>query len=465
MAFNLPRFIAIRTTTFPGHGHLYYNESGSSVSLGESSVFSTLVKIEVERATSNANFVHLRFCHSNRYWSRRANSNVIIAELNKPVEDTKDPSCTLFQPLQVSGQPAGVFFFNHVPTGGRLWVDDMANWGVFVWENPPAWPGHLTFVDWSTLVKLPGHVAFRGDNNRYLRGVSQDGLNYLQFSSNDANELASSHRVLLMSGGQLRITSDHWGGRFWRRSPNWIWADATDQSSLFSSDAQFWPVRVNNTTIGLRNEGNGQFCSRLTAQGKTSMLNAAVRTITTEARLVVQELVSQRNIYNVRYRMENARIFNEMPFLAGSSVVTNTTDQEATSLVEITYQDERSYSFSRSLSLTAGVETRIRTGVPFIVEGEITMSFEINTTLQWDTATTTTRSVMGSGSVPVPARTTARIDYVGTRGTCDIPFSYTQQDTNSTNGQISHTDQIDGIYKGVSCYNFNFVIRSTQRLA
>ncbi|XP_042048276.1 uncharacterized protein LOC121794257 isoform X2 [Salvia splendens] len=372
VAFMLPKFITIKTTSYPDRGHLYYNERQSLVNLGEENVSSTLVKIEVERATSNTNYVHLRFSNSNRYWSRRANSTVIVAESKQPVEDRTDPSCTLFQPVQAAGEVAGVFYLNHVPTGGRLLVDN-TNWGVYVEVNVPDSYGHLTYVDWSTLVKLPAHVAFKGDNNSFLRGVSQDGYNYLQFSSNDPNELASGHRVSFMSDGHVRITSDHFSGLFWRRSPNWIWADANNQSSLSNRDTHFWPVKVDDNTIALRNAGNGQYCKRLTDEGKTSMLNAAVGTITKEARLVVQELVSSRKIYNVRYRMDNARIFDEMPYLAGTSVVTNSSDQDASMTVLITYEDEKSYTFSRSTSLTAGVETSFSAGVPFIAEGTITL--------------------------------------------------------------------------------------------
>ncbi|XP_047961695.1 uncharacterized protein LOC125206488 [Salvia hispanica] len=252
--------------------------------------------------------------------------------------------------------------------------------------------------------------------------------------------------------------------QFWRRSPNWIWADS-DQSSIDDSDTHFWPVKVDNSnTIALRNAGNNNYCARLSTEGKTDMLNADVHNITKQARLVVQELVSQRNIYNVVYRMQDARIYDEMPYIAGSSVLTNSSDQEAAMAVQITYQDEKSYTFSRSLSLTAGVETTFSTGVPFILDGEITVSFEINTTLQWDTVKTNTTSVMASGSIPVPVRSTAVIEYVGTKGTCDVPYSYTQQDKSSTDGSVSYTEQVDGIYKGISFYNFHFVVKSVQAL-
>ncbi|XP_042048282.1 uncharacterized protein LOC121794263 [Salvia splendens] len=463
MAFNLPRFIAITTTSYPDKGHFYYNEGGSTVTLGEQSVFSTLAKIEVERATGNANYVHLRFCYSNRYWSKSATSNVIIAESKQPVEDTKDPSCTLFQAVQAADEAAGVFYLNHVPTGGRLLVDNIETWGLYTEVNPPDTYGHLNYVDWSTLVKLPAHLTFKGDNNSYLRGMAHGGHNYVQFSASDI-DVSCGHRVTLMPDGHVRITSDYWGGQFWRRSPNWIWADS-NESSIDNIDTHFWPVILDDdNTIALINAGNNYYCSRLTQDGKTDMLNAAWSDIYDSGKMVVQELVSERNVYNVKYRMEDARIYDEAPYVAGSSQLDNPSDEEAAMAVSITYQDEKSYTFSRSFSLTAGVETKFQAGVPFIVDGEITVSLEINTTLQWDTTTTTTTSVTASGSVPIPARSSAVIEYVGTRGSCDIPYSYTQQDRSSIDGTISYTEQVDGIYRGVSSYNFHFVVKSIQAL-
>ncbi|XP_042048244.1 uncharacterized protein LOC121794231 [Salvia splendens] len=463
MVFMLPRFIAIRSTRYPDKGHLYYDEKQSTVHIGEESVFSTLVKIEVERATSNTNYVHLRFSNSNRYWSKRVGGNGIDAVSKKPEEDIKEPSCTLFQPVEVSGEGEGVFQLIYVPTGHRVLVDP-EYWGIFVVEeNPSSWYGSLKYVDWSTLVKLPPHVAFKGDNGRYLTGVSQDGYNYLQYSSSGIDP-SCGHRVYLMPEGHVRITSDHWGGKFWRRSPNWIWADS-HASSINNPDTHFWPVKLgHDNTIALRNAGNNRHCSRLSQDWKTDMLNAAWIEIHDVGKMEVQELVSERNVYNVKYRMEDARIYDEEPYIAGSSQLDNHSDQEAAMSVSITYTDEKSYTFSRSMSLTAGVETTFSTGVPFIVEGKITVSFQINTTLQWDATTTTTTSVTASGSIPIPAKTSAVIEYVGTQGTCDVPYSYTQQDQSSTDGTISYTEQVDGIYKGVSCYNFHYVTKSLKAL-
>ncbi|XP_047959386.1 uncharacterized protein LOC125204713 [Salvia hispanica] len=462
MGFMLPRFIAIRPTYYPLAGHFYYDDKASVVNLGERSVFSTLVKIEVERATSNTNYVHLRFSHSNRYWSMRVGGNGIDAVSKKPEENTKNPSCTLFQPVHRFGAAEGMFDLIYVPTGHRVLVD-ARNWGIVIAGNTLDLFGNFSYVDWSTLVKLPPHVTFKGDNGRYLTGVAQDGYNYLQYSSSDIDP-SCGHRVSLMPDGHVRITSDHWGGKFWRRSPNWIWADS-DASSIDNPDTHFWPVKLaGDNTIALRNAGNNRYCSRLSQDRKTNMLNAAWIDIHDVGKMEVQELVSERNVYNVKFRMEDARIYDEEPYNAGSSQLDNNRDEGADMSVSVTYQDAKSYTFGRSLSLTAGVETSFSTGVPFIVEGNIKVSFKIDTALKWDETTTTSTSVTATGSVHIPAKSSAIIEYVGTQGTCDVPYSYTQQDRSSTDGTISYTEQDDGIYKGVSCYNFHFVTKSVKAL-
>ncbi|XP_042054551.1 uncharacterized protein LOC121799296 [Salvia splendens] len=298
----LPDSIAIKTISNPSRGHSYYNEKERSVTLGEQSVFSTLVKIEVERATiRNPKYVHLRFSNSNRYWSKRDNCNVVVAESKQPKEDVTEPSCRLFQ---APGEPPNTFYLVHVPTSGCLLVNLASCFGGAVLAGYGPIP-----------ISLPSTTA-------------------------------------TLSSGRSKY----------------------------------------KTTTPLH--------SATPATTNTALVFSTTR----EARLVVQELVSQRNVYNVRYRMQDARIYGELPYVAGASIVTNTGRQEATMAVQVTYQDQKSYSFSRSFSLTAGVETTIKACLPFIAEGAIKVSFNINPALQW--ADTTTTSVMASNSVAVPERST-----------------------------------------------------------
>lgn len=130
----------------------------------------------------------------------------------------------------------------------------------------------------------------------------------------------------------------------------------------------------------------------------------------------------------------------------------------------LTYEDQRSYSFSRSLFITAGVSLSIQANVLGIERGGIEVSFSVTGTFEWANTTTTTKSVQATGSVPVPARSQAVVSYVGTQGICDVPFHYTQQYTSSTDGRIIKTEEIDGIFTGVNCYDFDFQFDSIQSL-
>lgn len=57
MASMLPKLLVMATTSYPDKGHVYYNEEDGFVVLGEKNVFSTTVKIEVERAKVNINYM------------------------------------------------------------------------------------------------------------------------------------------------------------------------------------------------------------------------------------------------------------------------------------------------------------------------------------------------------------------------------------------------------------------------
>ncbi|XP_057788216.1 uncharacterized protein LOC131005324 [Salvia miltiorrhiza] len=449
----LPMYIVMNVPKAATNTYLYRKDDDGSVVDGEDSMFSPLVKIGVQQAAVNTKYVHLLFCYSNRYWQKSYDNNTIVAVSTKPEEDTTKPSCTLFEPtLQ-----ADTLYLTHVQTGWRVMMNNSTK-GFYVDPNSVGAP--LGFVDWDTLVKLPEHLAFKGDNGKYLKAFYTENHNYFQFSSDDPNDGLCGLVVSLMNDGYVRINSDFWS-KFWRRSPNWIWADSTDVTAN-NKDTLFWPVKIDDTTIGLRNAGNNNFCKRLTTEGKTSCLNAGVSNLTTEARLQVQELVMNRKIYNVVYRMEDARIYGETPFVAGTSVVTNNGDQVASNTVMISYENSITYSFQNSVSITAGVKNTITAGVPEIAQASIEISFDINTSMEWGESKTKTTTVTATGSIAVPPMSVSTVSYVGTMGICNIPFSYTQQDTKSTDGSITYTNQIDGVYTGVNAYNFNFVIEKSQ---
>ncbi|XP_057782230.1 uncharacterized protein LOC131000374 [Salvia miltiorrhiza] len=119
---------------------------------------------------------------------------------------------------------------------------------------------------------------------------------------------------------------------------------------------QFWPVKSTKTRSPSAAIDNNNFCRRLTVDGDgvPDGLSASAPTITKDAIMQVQELVLDRKMSNVKYQMEYGRIFNEQPYLAGSSKLTNNLDEEASMAVSITYADEMTSTFTGGFSLTGG---------------------------------------------------------------------------------------------------------------
>ncbi|KAF2308983.1 hypothetical protein GH714_027115 [Hevea brasiliensis] len=415
----------------------------------EEEVFSPFAKIEVETAKINTRFVHLRFCSNNKYWARLGadrNDIWIVAKADQPEEDMSKWSCTLFEPTLGND---GFLYFRHVQTGKRVRTNGVGSWDitsrVYVdySDNGDSTPWYaFTFVDWDTLVIMPKYVTFKGYNDKYLRAGWIERHEYHQFSSDDGNKEETGYEVIMNPDGRLRIKSKFFN-KFWRRSPNWIWADSTDTTSN-NIDTLFWPVKVNDNTIALatRNAGNNRFCSSLTTEGKIDCLNAAVSTITTPARLQVEELVFERQINNVIFRMEDARIFDERAVVAGIGSGVNDSPHESLIRVTVSFEDTSSYTFSNSLSIMAGVTTSIQTGFARIVEGKIEVTAEVTTSLEWNRTTTETRKAEATYQAVVPPMTRVTIDYVATQGTCNVPFSYTQRDKLSHDGSSLTTQRL-----------------------
>jgi len=136
-------------------------------------------------------------------------------------------------------------------------------------------------------MELPKHVCFKGDNGLYLSARVIRGYNYLQFSSSDMGDPTVRHTIHTnRDDGTIRMKSDHFG-KFWRRSPNWIWADSDDTTDD-NLDTVFRAVKFGDV-FALQNLGNGWYCTRLTTEGKKSCLNASVPSINKWAHLQLEE--------------------------------------------------------------------------------------------------------------------------------------------------------------------------------
>ncbi|GFY94418.1 hypothetical protein Acr_09g0008640 [Actinidia rufa] len=281
----------------------------------ERKIVSPYVKYEVEMAKNGKGLVHIRCCYNNKYWVYADDAKTIVR-------------------------------FRHVQLGHN----------ACLWRAAPPHESCLfagsaqpdkdrcdvyTIIDWESLLILPKHIAFKGDNGNYL------SARWIEGSPISA----------------VRIQR-HWRSNSWER----------DDTTSNNSDTLFWPIKVDNNIVALRNLGNNNFCKRLTTEGKTNCLNAAV-----------------------------------------------------------------SIHFQR--------------GTPG--EGKVEISAEFSGAYQWGETQSSTTVMETVYKVTVPPMTMVKVSLLATKGSCDVPFSYSQRDT-LINGQQTTHHMDDGVYTGMNCFNFKY---------
>ncbi|KAI9071435.1 hypothetical protein K1719_046605 [Acacia pycnantha] len=459
---SLPRFLALKSNY--NNKYLRYTQEDVRVhaflQFSGEEVISPKAKFEVEMAKGGNGLVHIRCCYNNKYWVRwpqepeKADERWIFAGADEPEEDQSKWSCTLFKPIYADVDAKTVRFL-HVQLGhyaclGR--IDAPFDSCLFASsENPSEDSCDIcTIIDWESLLIMPKHVAFKGDNGQYLSARKIEGHEYLQFASDDVGDPTVGIEIFTTYDGSIRVKSDYFR-KFWRLSPNWIWADSNDTTNN-NSDTLFWPIKVDNNVIALRNLGNNNFCRRLTNEGKTSCLNAGVSTISKEARIKVEELVISRQTYNVNFRLLDARIYKQRVLTIATGVAINRTQDPIDVDVKLSYSETKSSTWNSNVSLKLGVKTILKTGVPFIEEGRIEILAEFNGEYQWGKTKTSPTVNETLNKVKVPPRTMVTLRQLATIGSCDVPFSYTQRDT-LTNGQQLTYEMDDGIYTGINYFN------------
>ncbi|XVF28222.1 hypothetical protein REPUB_Repub15cG0010900 [Reevesia pubescens] len=475
MALALPTFMVLRYTD-EHHWNEYLgiiHENGKLdgyLEFSETQAVSPYAKFEVEPATraDKAGLVHIRSCQNNKYWERTKNLSItenskeqywITATANKPEEDQSKESCTLFKPIFID-TVMNTAHIVHVQSECylNLWRLSLKNpvpgdrCVLANYEYLNLSTNIFTVIDWESLMILPRYVTFKGNNGKYLN-IRPGDLPFMNFVTDDIGNLTVPCEIFVTHDGNIRIKTIACN-KFWRRSPNWIWADSDDESSN-NKDTLFRPVKVDNQTIALLNLGNNRFCSRLTYDGNTDCLNATDLSVTKDAQLKVEEPVMTREIHNVKYKLDHSRVYDEKVLVVARNSASNYTQQSTTLDVKLSYTDAKTSTWKANFSLKLGVKATLDFKLPLIFEGKIELSGEVQSGVEWGKTMTSTTVMEDVHKVVVPPMTKVTVDLVATMGKCDVPFSFIQRDT-LYNGNIVTTELHGGIYTGSNYYNIDF---------
>lgn len=470
---ELPKFIGLKSNY--NKKYLRYIHEDSEVHglyqfSGDVAV-SGYAKFEVEQAKIGNGLVHIRSVYNNKYWVRWSSNHWwIAANADEPDEDQSKWSCTLFEPIRVDGggDNGPTIRLRHVQLGhfACLWrASPPYDSCLFAGSAEPNKELLDVFpiFDWDSLLVLPKHIAFKGDNgtDSYLRGRKIQGTNYLIFKGTDTGSSAVANEVFATSIGDstIRIKSLFFD-KFWSRNESgWIVAEGWN-SDPNDPNTLFFPTKVSNNVVALRNLGNQLFCKRFTNK-ITGGLSAIIPTITLEAKLEVHELVASREIKNVEFFLRDGRIYDKKVIIVATGSAENRLKQPTIIDVKLSYDDPSTSTWSSTVSVKLGVKTSIKSSIPIIFEEKLAIGSEFSGEIEWGEAKNLTKSVETVHKVLVQPLSKVTVNLVATQASCDVPFSYIQNDT-LINGQNITLNMEDGIYKGINLYNFQFQTESSQ---
>ncbi|KAL6548461.1 hypothetical protein OROGR_008882 [Orobanche gracilis] len=430
-------------------------------------------KFEVHSSSVGNGLVHIRSCYNNKYLRVSDDNNWTVAKAEKTEEDQSKRSCTLLRPTTTiattedGNSGTTIRLTNvHLENNLCLWQEEAANnddkptaaageGGVVTSNSDPDTSLCDVFdvIDLQSRVQLPQYVAFKGDNNMFLRGRWLQKLPYLQFSLGSVGDdpKAAGNEITTTSNGNIYIRNMYYD-KYWRLMPYWIRCDVTNPVTK-NNDTLFEVVLCGDDTIALRSVDNKLFCTRTSMDNKDSVLCCQTPSINTWAMFKVSDFVLSRKIENIDFRIADAMIYNVkiVTLVTSSHINQGSTARE--SVFTLSYKQSTSSTWNSSISRMTNIKTTFKAVIPLIVDGGIEMGLQNSQVYTWGETKVEEQEISNSYKVVIPPNTKVKLRVMCTIGTCDVPFSYTQQDVLPT-GETVTTKMDDGVYTGNNNYFF-----------
>ncbi|CAK9864909.1 unnamed protein product [Sphagnum jensenii] len=301
---------------------------------------------------------------------------------------------------------------------------------------------------------LPRYLTFKGDNDKFMANYSESGHYWQKFHKSSA-DLSCIYEVAPLLDGSVSLKSID-VNRFFRLSPNWIWADSTSPTS--NVECHFEPVKLSNTMLALKSMVNNQFVRRHTDYWKDCLCAVGTSVNDASTHLTMREAVNKRTLSNIRYLLDFAEISDIELIMVGEGALQNTTPNSADLQVTVILKQSvtESQSWSNSVTVSLEVMTEFTVGVPFVasVSGEITVGSSYTHTSEFGSTTENSLEFQTLFTVPqVPPGRTARVKVQCQKAKCRVPFTYTMKDTRIDGVDFPTEDRIDGICEAANVFD------------
>jgi hypothetical protein len=262
--------------------------------------------------------------------------------------------------------------------------------------------------------------------------------------------------------GRFRVRNSE-SRLLWLRStvgadPKWILASGVNTDDRFEA-LQVGDMFALRSTSRFDPEGFRYFCINQTAPADRTFLNAleaAGTTLTRQALVQVVPAVMHREISDMVYFLDEARVYDRMPVTMAMTDAVNDTSAPTTKRLTISFEETETTQWDATLELTLKYTATMKVGFPKLGLGaKAELSAEFFGSYNWGETVVTTVKKMVEYEVTVPPKTLVTVRVMATKATCDVPFGYIQKDT-FTDGRVEIRRKQDGMFTGVNSYNFHF---------
>ncbi|KMT20606.1 hypothetical protein BVRB_1g005860 [Beta vulgaris subsp. vulgaris] len=411
-----------------------------------------------ETSWQQRHLVHLRSSYNKKFLVLASEGNTwVVAGADEPETDQSKWSCTLFKVVIEDNRLRLFLLSANVEYGVEITQPEQC---LSIVTDSTSDATLFDITDLDSLAMLPKYVAFKGDNGKYLAARPIKGHKWLKYDSTNPLERRVHHECITLPNGNVRLKSYTYN--FWKRQGD-DWIMCSSDEPVTNRNTLFRPVRQDNqgNTIALKNLGNDKYCNRHRATSnpkKKSTLRATASTVVPRAVMQVEEIVKEREIYDVDYRVEDARMYdvglaNNIRKSANNLSETN----EATATLTFTYTKMTRETFSSSHSWKVKVSIQMKARIPVLVKGTIRLDASYEGSTAWSKTKETTEEISSSVRVVVPPRTTTTITMLIGRGSIDVPYSYTQRDI-LYDGRVVKNRMHDGIFSGLNTEMIDYTI-------
>ncbi|CAN0846725.1 hypothetical protein LINGRAHAP2_LOCUS4586 [Linum grandiflorum] len=474
--YGLPKYLALKSKSNGNYLKIIGGEGSPHerglLQFSEDTVMSPFAKFEREEfdpRETREEIVHMRCCYNNKYWVVKGPDNKVFGGADVPEGDRSKPTCTLFKPEFLDGDDQHkTVRLLHVQLN-RYVCPSIQDADVLIaasGNKQDDMSDVYDVVDLTELVELPKRVILKGDNEKYLKPQrgwiyptrlvppshpKNDLVEYLKFSGDDRWDRAAVHQVIPNPDGTIRFKSED-TGKYWgawapnSRERTWI---RCDQEYYNSNNQVFSIVKVRDTVIALKNNGNGQYCKRLEADWKYDYLAPATDSITDGCvELIVEEPVVLRTIEDLVYYNEELRVHGQSeekhPTPLRSHVNRHQTPEHQVYRKKVKTRTTSTWTRTDTWTKTSKLNFEFKVEkIPFGAHYEAVK--EENRVVTWGEVKDFESEIeleipftvlpMKKATVYMKTRTEIR----------DLPFSYTQLDK-QRDGKVENTRKFDGMY-------------------